>query len=214
MVAISGGPGSLAMAYLLLRNNLTLKNPLELLALHVRLDTNGTTDGLSPKVHSWCADSGLRFEEVKPRFDATDEAPFDCHHLARLRRRTLLEVANARGFSHVALGHHADDVVETWLASLFYTGTPEVLPPRRGYFDGALTVVRPLYELQKAEIERLAGLGSLPAVQQQRGREIDTRRRRIGDALAALGRDQKLVRRQIYRAAIRQVEAAGVNEEV
>jgi tRNA 2-thiocytidine biosynthesis protein TtcA len=213
-VALSGGVDSLVMAYLLVRNNATLRRPLDLWAYHVRLNAEGPTKGLEPELHSFCAEIGLELEEVMPRFDITDEAPFDCYRCAHVRRRTLLEVANEAGYSHLALGHHADDVVETWLLSLLYTGRGEAMAPSRDYFQGTVTVVRPLFELRKSEIERLARLGSFPSKPPRCGREVDARRRRVVDALASLGRDQKLVRRQLFWAAVRQLGEAGPDREV
>lgn len=211
-VAISGGVDSLAMAYLLSRNNRTLRQPLDLRGCHVRLDATGPTEGASEEIRAFCADIGVRLDEIMPRFEATDEAPFDCYGCARVRRRTLLEAANAGGCSHLALGHHADDVVETWLLSLFYTGRGEALSPSRSYFDGTVTVVRPLYELRKAEIERLARLGTFPVATSGCSREVDARRRRVVDALSSLGRDQKLVRRQLFWAVVRQLKDAAVDD--
>jgi tRNA(Ile)-lysidine synthase TilS/MesJ len=212
-VAVSGGVDSLAMAYLLARNNHTLRSPLALKGFHVRLDTAGATEGVTEEVRAFCAEIDLELEEVMPRFEVTDEAPFDCFRCARVRRRTLLEVASGAGYSHLALGHHADDVVETWLLSLFYTGRGEALSPSRSYFESTVTVVRPLYELRKPELERLARLGSFPATSPPCGRESDSRRRRVVDALASLGRDQRLVRRQLFWAAVRQLEDNGVDRE-
>ena len=212
-VAISGGVDSLAMAYLLVRNNPTLRSPLDLRGFHVRLGAEGPTEGVTEEVRAFCADIGLGLEEVMPRFEVTDVAPFDCYRCARVRRRTLLEVASGAGYSHLSLGHHADDVVETWLLSLFYTGRGDALSPSRSYFEGAVTVVRPLYELRKPEIERLARLASFPTASPVCGRENDARRRRVADALASLGRDQKVVRRQLFWAAVRQLEDSGLDRE-
>jgi tRNA 2-thiocytidine biosynthesis protein TtcA len=197
-VAISGGVDSLAMAYLLVRNNPTLRSPLDLRGFHVRLGAEGPTEGVTEEVRAFCAEIGLGLEQVMPRFEPTDVAPFDCYRCARVRRRT---------------GHHADDVVETWLLSLFYTGRGDALSPSRSYFEGAVTVVRPLYELRKPEIERLARLASFPAASPVCGRENDARRRRVADALVSLGRDQKLVRRQLFWAAVRQLEDNGLDRE-
>jgi len=212
-VAVSGGVDSLALAYLLTRNNERLRNPLVLRGFHVRLDTSGPTSGVTREVREFCAEIGLEIEEVQPRLEPTDEVPLDCYRCARARRRTLLEVASDAGYSRLALGHHADDVVETWLLSLFYTGQGEALAPSRSYFEGTVTVVRPLYELRKPEIERLARLGSFPATSPLCGREGDTRRRRVADALASLGRDQRFVRRQLFWAAVRQLNNAGSGRE-
>jgi tRNA 2-thiocytidine biosynthesis protein TtcA len=206
MLAVSGGIDSLAMTYLIGQHNNRLKRPLQLSAIHVRLDANGVTDGLSDETVRWLMSRDIEVLEVEGRLDGSEQLPLDCFACARSRRRSLLEAADARGASFVALGHHADDVVETWLLSLMYTGTPEVIPPVRSYFDGAVTVVRPMYELQRRELVRLARLAAFPEPVARCRQEDEARREKVRDALSALGHDQSLVRRQLYWAAVRQYE--------
>jgi tRNA 2-thiocytidine biosynthesis protein TtcA len=204
MLAVSGGVDSLAMAYLVGEHNRRLRKALELSAIHVRLDANGATDGLPEATVRWLGSLGIELLEVEGRLDGSDVLPLDCFACARARRRTLLETADSRGVNFVALGHHADDVVETWLLSLMYTGTPELISPVRAYFDGAVTVVRPLYELQRRELSRLARLAGFPEPVARCRHEDEARREKVRKALSALGRDQGLVRRQLYWAAVRQ----------
>lgn len=205
-LAISGGLDSLVMAHLVGEHNRRLQRPLELLALHVRLDGDGATSGLPDSIREWIDSRGLELIETKPRLEIPETEGLDCFSCARIRRRTLLETADARGASHVALGHHADDVVETWLMSLMFSGTAEAIPPVRSYFGGAVTIVRPLFELKKRELVRLARLADLPEPVSPCTMERDAKRGKIRTVLAALGRDQTLVRRQLYWAAVRQIE--------
>ncbi len=212
-VAVSGGSDSLAMAYLLTEHNRRIKDPLKLTAIHVCLDASGATSGLSRDIKAWLEDRGLPLVEVAPRLDGSEELPLDCFACGRARRRTLLEGAEAHGSSHVALGHHADDVVETWLMSLFYTGSPEAMPPLRSYFAGAVTVTRPLYELQKGELNRLARLAEIPQPAAACVREDASKRQKIREVLTSLGKDQKLVKRQLFWAATRQLETTPVQPQ-
>lgn len=205
-LAISGGLDSLAMAYLVSEHNRRLKKPIELLVLHVRVDGDGATSGLPDAVRKWLDHRDLELLEISPRLEISETERLDCFSCARIRRRSLLETADARGLSHVALGHHADDVVETWLMSLMFSGTAETMPPVRSYFGGAVTVVRPLYELKKMEIARLARLADLPQPVSPCTMEREAKRGKIRKVLAALGRDQSLVRRQLYWAAVRELE--------
>ena len=204
VLALSGGVDSLAMAYLVGEHNRHLQRPLEISGLHVRLDAGGVTPGLPEAIRRWLQARGVEVLEVEARLDGSEEMPLDCFACARARRRTLLEVADAHEASCIALGHHADDVVETWLLTLMYTGTAEVIPPVRSYFDGAVTVVRPLYELRRSELLRLARLAGFPEPVAPCRHEDEARRERIRNALSALGRDQNLVRRQLYWAAVRE----------
>jgi tRNA 2-thiocytidine biosynthesis protein TtcA len=115
MLAISGGIDSLAMAYLVGEHNRRLQRPMKISAVHVCLDADGPAEQLPDVTARWLMSRDLEVVEVDGRLDGSDELPLDCFACARIRRRTLLETAEARGASHVALGHHADDVVETWL---------------------------------------------------------------------------------------------------
>ena len=87
------------------------------------------------------------------------------------------------------------------------TGSAEAMQPTRSYFDGSLGVVRPLYEMTRGELSRLARLGKAPVVPESCPAESGTRRARVTAALGALGSDQKRVRRQLFWAAVRQLGA-------
>lgn len=206
VLAVSGGIDSLAMTYLVDRFSRRLRTALDLVAVHVRLDADGSTGDLPQRIRSWLWQLGLEVAEVDARLDGSEKPPLDCYACARARRRTLLEVAEGFGAGRVALAHHADDVVETWLLSLAYTGTAESMPPVRSYFDGSITVVRPLYELQRGELVRLASAAGLPKPTARCRREDETRRAKVRAAISAFGRDQNLVRRQLFWAAVRRYD--------
>ena len=205
-LAISGGLDSLVMADLIGEYNRRLQRPLDLLAIHICLDGDGATDGLSVAIRQWLDSLGMELIETTPRVEAPEATKLDCFSCSRIRRRALLETGEQCGASHIALGHHADDVVETWLMSLMFSGTADAIPPVRSYFDGAVTVVRPLYELKKGELRRLARLADLPQPVSPCTMERDGKREKTRTVLGALGRDQVLVRRQLYWAAVRQIE--------
>jgi len=211
-IGVSGGVDSLALVALAARYNRAIRPRCELYGIHVALDASGGTAGLPPEVAEWCRGLDVPLETVPPRLDPPEREIGDCFACAHVRRRTLFEAADARGCRVVALGHHADDVVETWLMSLMYAGSPAVLPPLRRYFGGAITLVRPLYELKKPEIVRLARLCGFPEVPASCPLERDTRRDRIRAVLAALGRDERKVRRHLFWAAVRQFEREAAGE--
>jgi tRNA 2-thiocytidine biosynthesis protein TtcA len=202
-VGVSGGSDSLVLVRLLVASNRTLRRPLELIAVHVPLTADGPAEPLPCRVRAWLSDLGVALEERAASLGPCDVPPLDCFRCARLRRRALLEGAQALGCPILALGHHADDVVETWLLSLLYTGASEVLAPHRSYFGGVVRVVRPLHEMRRQELRRLARLAGAPDTESSCSREASSRRARARALLGALGRDQRLVRRHLYWAAVR-----------
>ncbi|NOZ78100.1 MAG: hypothetical protein GXP48_02745 [Acidobacteria bacterium] len=205
-LGISGGTDSYALAWLASRYNRIVRPRCRFIGIHVALDASGRTEGLPAAVTGWCESLGVPVDTVEPRFDPGKTVPGGCFTCAHVRRRTLLEAANERGCDRVALGHHADDVVETWLMSLMYTGTPDVLPPVRSYFGGVITLVRPLYELRKAELVRMARLCGFPPPVQRCPEHSDTKRDLVRAALRQLGRDERDVRRHLFWAAVRSFE--------
>ncbi len=207
-IGVSGGRDSLALLRLLVAHNASLRVPHPLRGLHVRLTADGT-EPLPKETVSWCRSLGVEVEEVTARLDPTEKRPLECFRCARVRRRTLLEAADARGCPTLALGHHADDVVETFLLGLFFTGRSDALAPTRTYFSGTVRLIRPLYEIRRSEIRRLAARGGFPPPPPPCPREDEDsdRRGRVQRVMRALGHDEEQVRRQLFWAAVHQLEA-------
>lgn len=205
-VGVSGGRDSLALVELLHAVSLQLQRPLTLVGVHVTLDGDGRASRLPEAHREFLERRGVPLEEVVPPVEAELDGPLECFRCAQWRRRALLTAARDRGCPLLALGHHADDVVETWLVSMLYTGSPEVLVPRRSYFGGAVTLVRPAWLLKRGELARLHRLAGAPEPVPPCSRAASSRRARAGDVLRALGRDERTVRRQLFWAAARAFE--------
>jgi tRNA 2-thiocytidine biosynthesis protein TtcA len=83
-----------------------------------------------------------------------------CALCSRLRRGNLYRVAREEGCSSVVLGHHRDDIIETFLLNLFHGGTLKAMPPKLLNDDGDLLVLRPLAHVAEDDCARFAkGMG-------------------------------------------------------
>lgn len=86
----------------------------------------------------------------------TPEGKTTCPVCSRMRRGILYSVAKRLGADKIALGHHADDAVETLFLNMFFNGTLKSMPPKLLSDDGGNLLIRPLYYCRESLIEEFS----------------------------------------------------------
>ena len=123
-----------------------------------------------------------------------------CSLCAKLRRGALHDAARKAGCSKVALGHHFDDVVETYMLSLFYEGRISCFSPVT-YLDRAdITLIRPLLYVPEHYVRSFAKRHELPIVHNPCPADGNTKRQEIKDLLKSLEKTMPGVRERIFGA--------------
>ncbi len=87
-----------------------------------------------------------------------------CALCSRLRRGNLYRIAREEGCSAVVLGHHRDDILETFFMNLFHGGRLATMPPKLLNEDGDLHVLRPLAFVAEEDCDRFARAMSYPII--------------------------------------------------
>jgi len=87
-----------------------------------------------------------------------------CALCSRLRRGNLYRIAREEGCSAVVLGHHRDDILETFFLNLFHGGKLATMPPKLVNDEGDLFVYRPLAHVAEADCERFANAMRYPII--------------------------------------------------
>ena len=153
-VGVSGGKDSRVLLDALLRG-VDVPGTYTVVAIHI----DGTSVGLPnlvPTLEPWFRELGAEYD-IAPLVVADDESlPMDCFRCAFNRRKALFFAAERLGCNKVAFGHHADDAAATTLMNILYAGRTDTLEPCRSFFDGCLTVIRPLIYTTEKEIARYA----------------------------------------------------------
>lgn len=194
LVAVSGGVDSLVLAWLL--QFWRRKAPIDyrLQALHIDMQPAGEEPGPSAlAIRRQLAGQEIPLTIIpaawRPGQGAAspDEPGRDlCFTCARNRRKQLFDYAARAGCNKLALGHHRDDIIETFFLNICFAGNISTMVPRQDLFAGKLSLIRPLAFLDKEEIQRLAaGLGLEP-VRSSCPLGEQTKRRDVREALADL----------------------------
>ncbi len=87
-----------------------------------------------------------------------------CSLCSRLRRGTIYEYARNIGANKIALGHHREDVLETFFLNIFFSGKIEAMPPKYINDDGDITVIRPMAYCPEPLISEYARLRDFPII--------------------------------------------------
>ena len=200
-VGVSGGKDSLALLMLLSRYRDFAPRPFTLCALTVSPSPAFDTSAIAALCEEW----GVPYRvEKTDMLDTVLRSPHPCALCARLRRGTLLRMASEAGARKLALGHHRDDVMETWLMSALNEGRFNRLPPIAPMERAGVAVIRPLWNVREEAVAGLARRYGLPVAKNPCPADGHTRRAEVRAHLDALERAEPGAKECLWAALKRE----------
>ena len=186
MVCVSGGKDSYALLDILIE--LRRRSPIRFEIVAVNLDQKqpGFPQDVLP---DYLQSLGIEFRIVEQDTYSVvkrlvPEGKTMCSLCSRLRRGALYRVASELGATRIALGHHRDDMVQTFFMNLFFGGRLKGMPPRLVSDDGRHVVIRPLAYVAEVDLERWAEHRHFPIIPCNLcGSQTDLQRVKVGQML-------------------------------
>jgi tRNA 2-thiocytidine biosynthesis protein TtcA len=164
MIGLSGGKDSYAMCYLL--HQIQKRAPFKFSLIAVNLD-QGQPGFKQDVIADWCASHNFEHEMMHQDtysvvLDKIPEGKTYCSLCSRLRRGFLYDAASSLGANKIALGHHRDDLIETLLLNIFYSGQIKSMAPRLVSDDKRNIVIRPLAYCDENDLAAFAAEQEFP----------------------------------------------------
>ncbi|MDD3274814.1 MAG: ATP-binding protein [Candidatus Omnitrophica bacterium] len=197
-VAVSGGKDSLSLLRILLDRRKFVPIKYKIIALHVDM---GYPRSIAAKLKIYFKKLGVDYRIIKSDvLKKTPKNKINCFWCSWNRRKELFLAANKLGCTKIALGHHMDDIAETFLLNLFFQGEISTMKPKQELFEGKITLIRPLAYAEERMIRRFAqeaGLGHDRCVCPH---SISSNRNRMGRIIRDLEKTCPDIKKNIFRS--------------
>ena len=198
-IGVSGGKDSLALLHALANQRRYFPVKYQIKAFTVALGFNNfDTD----KIKLLCDKIDVEYEVIDTYiknvvFDIRKESN-PCSLCAKMRRGALNNIIKEQGFNKVALGHNKDDVIETYLMSMFYEGRLNTFSPITHLSDKDIKVIRPLAYSYEKDVRYYINLNKLETIKNPCPADGKTKRQEIRELIRNLSKENPYFRANLF----------------
>ena len=201
LVAVSGGKDSLALLWLLRERLKRIPIDYTVTAIHV---DPGFGAGSGAQLSSFFREHGFDHRVVEsdigPRAHGPENRENPCFLCSRLRRKLVFQAADELGCNRIAFGHHKDDLIETFFLNVFYGASISTMLPVQRFFEGKLTVIRPLFLVEEKLLSRYSRDMNWPAIRLNCPTADVSKRQEIKTMLDRFYRSNRKIKGNIFHA--------------
>ena len=203
-VGVSGGKDSLVLLEVLAEMQRFYPKKYEIVAITVDM---GFKDSDYSEIEKFCRRLNIEYRIVKTEiakiiFDVRHESN-PCSLCAKMRRGSLHATAQELSCNKVALGHHYDDAIETFMMNLFFEGRLGCFSPVTYLSNRKIKLIRPLIYAQEKDVSYFARRRTLPVAESLCPEDRATERENMKNLLAELERGNKGLKHRIFTAMCR-----------
>lgn len=202
-VGLSGGKDSISLLAILAAYKKFAPEKFDLLAINIDLGFADTDQAQVEATRKYCESIGVEFVvEHTQIFDIIlerkEKSP--CSLCSKMRRGALNSVAIAHGCNKLALGHHADDILETFFLSFIYEGRISTFMPVSHMDRSNITLIRPFIYVEEKYLSGLSRRYNLPIIHNPCPMDKNTKREDVKQLVASL--DEKYGCKQRFLTAL------------
>ncbi len=200
-VGVSAGKDSLTLLCAMAELRRFYPKHFELIAITVDMGFEGADFS---EIKKLCDELDVKYHIIPTEisriiFDVRKEKN-PCSLCAKMRRGALYGTARDLGCTSVALGHHFDDVVETFMLNLFYEGRLGCFQPVTYLSNTGITLIRPMIYMPEKDVRYFASKAELPIVSSPCPADGNTEREEMKKLLHELEKNNKGLRYRIFGA--------------
>ncbi|MDX1349401.1 MAG: tRNA 2-thiocytidine(32) synthetase TtcA [Putridiphycobacter sp.] len=166
MICLSGGKDSYTMLDIMMQIQKASIFNFEIVAVNLDQKQPGFPEEVLP---NYLTSVGIPYRIIEEDTysivkEKTPEGKTTCSLCSRLRRGNLYTAAENLGCNKIMLGHHREDILETFFLNLFFAGKLETMPPKYRTNDDRFIVLRPLAYVKEAEIVKFSEIKNYPII--------------------------------------------------